>query len=132
MKRLPWQSIDVLLWVAIVLTGCSTVASKSDNESPTQRALIGKSGQAIRTCAGPPLNERTVEGKLLWSYYKEASQFEESFFGSKSSYSMVHHGCWATLMFDDDQVVGVTYESEPASYQDDDHCEEIFQACIAQ
>jgi hypothetical protein len=124
--------IDLFLCAGLVAAGCATGAPNDGDDSPVQRALIGKTGEAIRACAGPPVYQRSVEGKVLWIYYKEASQLEESFFGSKSSYAMVHHGCRATLMFENDQVAGVTYKSEPSSYQDEDHCEEIFQSCINQ
>lgn len=124
--------IGLFLCAGLVAAGCATGAPNDGDNYPVQRALIGKTGQAILACAGPPVDQRTVEGKVLWIYYKEASQLEESFFGSKSSYAMVHHGCRATLMFEDEQVTGVTYESEPSSYQDEDHCEEIFKSCINQ
>jgi hypothetical protein len=125
--------IVLLAWICLFgAGGCTTPGSNGVDLYPAQKALIGKTRQQVLACAGQPIRERTAEGAVLVVYYKEASQLEESFPVSKSSYAKVHHGCYATLMLQDDRVTGVQYESEPSSYQDEDHCEEIFQPCIGQ
>ncbi|HEU4685654.1 MAG TPA: hypothetical protein VFS39_14195 [Nitrospira sp.] len=101
----------------------------STGEYPAKKALIGKTRQDLLTCAGPPISEAASEGQLVFVYYKEASQLEESFPGSKSSFAKVHHGCRATIVFRDDRVSDVHYESDPSSYRDENHCEEIFESC---
>ena len=129
-RIVSWRSIALSACAGLFAAGgCATVASDGD-EYPAQRALIGKTRPEVMACAGRPINERTADGLVLWVYYKEASLLEESFPGSKSSYSKVHHGCRATVVLEQDRVTDVLYESEPISYQDEDHCEEIFQPCI--
>lgn len=114
----------------IALAGCAEVMPNGSEPYPAAQALIGKTKQALLACAGPPISERAKGGQVLVVYFKEASQLEESFGGSKSSFAMVHHGCRATILIEQDRVTGVQYESEPSSYQDDEHCDEIFQPCI--
>lgn len=84
------------------------------------------------SCIPVPPQERVVGDLTLLKYYKEASLLEESFPGTKSSVARIHHGCWATLMLKDDRVEGVQYESIPATYKDDEHCDEIFVQCVGQ
>jgi len=117
----------------VVLSGCATGASPGSAGSdgyPAQRALVGKTKKELVACAGSPAGIDMNEGRPRLIYYQEASQLEESFAGSKSSFAKVHHGCRAMIAFDDDRVSSVTYMSEPSSYQDDDHCEEIFARCL--
>jgi len=114
----------------LALAGCADVRPDGSEPSPTARALLGKSKQALLACAGPPLRERAKGDQVLFVYYKEASQLEESFPGSKSSFAKVHHGCRATILLEQDRVTGVEYDGEPSSYQDDEHCDEIFQPCL--
>ena len=97
---------------------------------PAKQALVGVTQQALLACAGPPVIQRTEGEEVVFIYYREASQFEESFGGSKSSFPMVHHGCRATIRLQQDHVTEVRYESEPSSYRDEDHCEEMFQSCV--
>ncbi|HEU4505266.1 MAG TPA: hypothetical protein VFR79_10560 [Nitrospira sp.] len=115
----------------VVLTGCVEVTPEVSGPTPAQRALLGMTKQALLACAGPPVVERAKEGKTLFVYYREAPQFEESFGGSKSSFSMVRHGCRAVITFEEDRVRDIRYESEPSTYRDEDHCEEIFEACVS-
>ena len=125
-RRVRWP-----LWVGLLaLAGCAEVTPESSDPTPAQRAMLGMTKQALLACAGPPVIERTKGDEVLFVYYREASQFEESFGGSKSSFPMVHHGCRATIRLDQDRVTDVRYESEPSSYQDEDHCEEMFQSCV--
>lgn len=77
-----------------------------------------------------PVSERTSGDRGLFLYHKEASLFEESFLGSKSSVPMVHHGCRATIVLQKDRVSDVRYEDESSPYRGEDHCEEIFAPCV--
>ena len=130
-ERLCNRPLPRLLWVGLLaLAGCAEVTPESSDPTPAQRAMLGMTKQALLTCAGPPVIERTKGDEVLFVYYREASQFEESFGGSKSSFPMVHHGCRATIRLEQDRVTEVRYESEPSSYQDEDHCEEMFQSCV--
>jgi hypothetical protein len=91
--------------------------------------LIGKAREELLACAGTPLREtRTGSGTVL-KYYREAPMLEESFVGSKGSTARSHHGCWASVSIVGERVIGVTYQSVPTPAADDDHCEEIFEAC---
>ncbi|WP_080884989.1 hypothetical protein [Nitrospira japonica] len=121
------------LYACVVLglgVGCTAVAPNGPEEYPAQKALIGKTRQELLACAGKPVSERAGGERPAVIYYREASQLEESFPGSKSSFAKVHHGCRATIVLDQDRVADVRYESDPSSYQDEDHCEEIFDRCV--
>ena len=122
-----------IVWALAIMAiaGCAEVTPNGNGSYPVQRALIGKTKAQLLACAGPPIKEHVKGGQVLFVYYKEASQLEESFAGSKSSYAMVHHGCLATLLLEQERVTGVQYESQPSSYRDDDHCEDIFQSCVS-
>lgn len=123
-----WWAIPLCLWVASIM-GCAVVPRNGSEVHPAQQALIGKTKQELLACAGPPVSESTKGGRVVFLYYKEASLLEESFPGSKSSFAKEHHGCLATLSLQQDRVSEVRYESVPSSYQDEDHCEEIFDPC---
>jgi hypothetical protein len=120
---------ELLLMIGFVsLIGCA--ASQPIEPNPIGKALLGKSKQALVTCAGNPLQEtKATEGTVL-TYYREAPMFEESFSHSKGSTSGVHHGCWAHLLMEEELVVGVEYRSVPRSVDSTDHCEEIFRRCV--
>lgn len=110
--------------------GCSAVTPNGSEPYPAQKALVGKAKQEVIACAGVPVLDRAGEEQTAMVYYREASQLEESFPGSKSSFAKVHHGCRATIFLDQDRVTEVRYESDPSSYQDEDRCEEIFDHCV--
>ena len=124
-----YRILEFLLMVGFVgLIGCA--ASQLIAPNPTGKALLGKSKQELVACAGNPLEDtKTVEGTVL-AYYKEAPMFEESFASSKASRPGAHHGCWARLLMEDDRVVGVEYRSVPRSVDANNHCDEIFHACV--
>ncbi len=124
--------LAVPLMLAIVgLSGCATTVREATPPSPTQRALIGKTKQELKACALVKPEESVTGDLTILRYYKEASILEESFSGSKSSVPRIHHGCWATLGLKNDRVEGVRYDSVPSSYEDEDHCDEIFRNCLA-
>ncbi len=96
---------------------------------PHQQGLLGKSKQEVLACAGPPLQER-VEGPLTTlRYYKEAPLLEESMVGSKGSRPTVHHGCWASVVLQDQRVNHVRYRFVPSSVDASNDCEAIFADC---
>lgn len=126
-RRVRWP-----LWVGLLaLAGCAEVIPESSDPTPAQRAMLGMTKQALLACAGPPVIERTKGDEVLFVYYREASQFEESFGGSKSSFPRIHHGCRASITLEQDRVIGIRYQGEPRSDQDQDHCEQIFDACVS-
>lgn len=121
----PWFGL-----AALALAGCADLMTHETETFPAAQALLGKRAEALRACAGPPIATMVRGEQTVWVYFKEASQLEESFAGSKSSVPMVHHGCRARILIEQDRVTGVQYDSEPASYNDDEHCEQIFRACL--
>ena len=116
------------LWGPMII-GCAEAPPKGPVAYPAQQALIGKSKQKVFACAGKPEGEKTQGDLTVLTYYKEASLLEESFPEARSSFSKVHHGCRATVVLQGDRITEVRYESVPSSYQDEDHCEEIFELC---
>ena len=115
------------------MTGCAEVSPNASEPFPAQRALVGATEQALLACAGQPVIRRTKGEEVLLVYYREASQFEESFGGSKGSFARIHHGCRASITLEQDRVIGIRYQGEPRSDQDQDqdHCEQIFEACVS-
>lgn len=116
--------------LSVVVIGCAGGMPGGSEEYPARKALIGKVKRELIGCAGAPVIDRAGDEQATLVYYREASQLEESFPGSKSSFAKVHHGCRATVLLQQDRVVEVRYESDPSSYQDEDHCEEIFERCV--
>ena len=114
------------------LSGCADVPHESSEPTPAQRALLGMTKHALLSCAGQPAIERTEDDEMLFVYYREAPQFEESFGGTKSSFPRVHHGCRASITLQQDRVIGIRYRSEPSTIKAENHCEEIFQGCVSQ
>ena len=127
-SRYGIRPVEIAVGSAVVLLlGCTTVPQTPYVSSA--EVLLGKSKQDVLACAGSPLREiPTARGNVL-TYYKEASQFEESFPGSKSSVARAHHGCWAILRLENEVVTGVEYRSVPKDRLDYDHCDEIFENC---
>ena len=113
------------------LGGCADVPHESSEPTPAQRAMLGMTKQALLSCAGQPGIERMKDDDILFVYYREAPQFEESFGGTKSSFPRVHHGCRASITLQQDRVIGIRYQSEPSTIMAGDHCEEIFQGCVS-
>lgn len=123
--------LDALLLIPTVLLGASCAAQLGTSESgQVRQALIGKTEQNIVACAGPPLHAVTAEEAVVLTYYQEASVLEESFPVSKSSLPKIHHGCRARVTLKGDRVVAVDYQSVPAEFHDEEHCDELFQTCL--
>jgi hypothetical protein len=126
-RHAPW-----LFGVGLLaLTGCAEVSPEDAGPTPAQRALLGMTKQSLVACAGPPAVVRTRDDQVLYVYYREASQLDESFGGSKSSFAREHHGCRASITLQEDQVIGIRYQGEPSPHRDQDECEEIFRSCVA-
>ena len=75
-----------------------------------------------------PIREARPQESLILMYYKEAPMLQESYFTSKGSRSGVHHGCWAQVLLEGDQVTDLGYQSVPRSVDALDKCEEILAA----
>ena len=66
----------------------------------------------------------------IYRYYKEAPLLEESTPTSKGSQPAAHHGCWANLRIENNQVNGVEFRTVPEGIEKyDDECETIFAEC---
>ncbi len=113
-----------LLW----LTGCATPAHVG--EYPNQLKMTGKSKADIIACAGTPKKESTTGSLTLLRYYREAPILEESQPVGKASFPTIHHGCWATVVLEDDHVREVRYRFVPSTFDASNECEEIFEPCL--
>lgn len=109
------------------LAGCSTPATVG--EYPNQQRVAGQSKEAILACAGAPKKEIEESGLTLLRYYREAPILEESQPVGKGSVSTIRHGCWATVILEDDRVVAVHYRFVPPTFDASNDCEEIFDSC---
>jgi len=96
---------------------------------PHQQALQGKTLQQVLACAGPPLQKRENGPVTTFRYYREAPLLEESMVSSKGSRPTVHHGCWATVILQDQHVDRVRYHFVPSSVDASNDCEDIFANC---
>lgn len=96
---------------------------------PHQQALQGKTLQQVLACAGPALQKRENGPVTTLRYYREAPLLEESMVSSKGSRPTVHHGCWATVILQDQHVDRVRYHFVPSSVDASNDCEDIFANC---
>ena len=94
-----------------------------------RKSLLGKSQAEILACAGTPVQENQTEQGLILRYYREAPMFDESGVFLKGSRPGVHRGCWVSLLFEKDHVVGAEYRSAPESLGDVRLCDGIFESC---
>lgn len=92
-------------------------------------ATIGQTKDALLQCAGQPVREAVQNHRVLFLYYNEAPILEESFPASKGSFPRPHHGCWASVLLEDDRVTDIGYRSVPQAINAVDHCEAIFEQC---
>jgi hypothetical protein len=115
----------------LLFLACAMADQREARDSQRQHILIGKTKQDVLACAGAPIRGSEDGEMAELIYYKEASLLEESFPGSKGSIARIHHGCRAKVQFKGDRVTGVSYQSVPNSYHDEDHCDEIFESCSA-
>jgi len=125
-----WTHLALLgswLFGTVWLAGCSTPATVG--EYPNQQRIAGQSKAAILACAGTPKKEIEESGLTLLRYYREAPILEESQPVGKGSVSTIRHGCWATVIFQNDRVVDVHYRFVPPTFDASNDCEEIFDSC---
>ena len=120
-SRLPLAG---LLWLA----GCASAPQLEGN--PNQLAMVGQTRGQVLACAGQPVRELTNQAVIVLHYYREAPMVEESFAGSKASRAGVHHGCWASVIIEEDRVVDVHYRFAPSFVDASNDCEAIFEACV--
>src|SRR5687768_15255479 len=87
------QAVVSLLTVSggLLLLGCAS--SPVVESHPIGETLIGKSKQALLSCAGSPLREDNVADGTVLRYYRETPMLDESFGGSKASKTGIHGGC---------------------------------------
>lgn len=125
----PRLSIGLLsiLMTGFVL-GCQSSPPVTEGY-PHQQALQGKTLQQVVACAGPPLQKRDNGPVTTLRYYREAPLLEESMVSSKGSRPTVHHGCWATVVLQNQRVDRVRYQFVPSSMDASNDCEDIFANC---
>jgi hypothetical protein len=126
-KNWLWLCL-LLIWIA--LYGCVTSSTPPPRPS-TGELLLGKSSEQIVACAGVPTMHVTSDDLTVFRYYKEASLLEESSTTSKGSRAGIRHGCWATLLIENDRITGVEFRTVPEGIEQyNDECVEIFQNCV--
>jgi|SRR5689334_24692352 hypothetical protein len=124
MFALPAAAITILL-----LSACVSDSPELKTDNPTAKRLVGKTRTELLQCAGTPVREMPYGHGVIFRYYKEAPIFEESRPFLKGSIAQEHHGCWASLLLETDQVTGVEFRTVPEGIEYD-HCEEIFAGCL--
>lgn len=115
--------------LVVLVSGCVSGAPHMNTDNPSAKRLLGKTRAELLQCAGTPLREQPYGHGVIFRYYKEAPMFEESRPFLKGSIAQEHHGCWASLLLEEDQVTGVEFRTVPESIEYD-HCEEIFTGCL--
>jgi hypothetical protein len=115
--------------IVVLLSGCASGPPEGKTDNPMAKHLVGKTRAELLQCAGIPLREVPSGHGSILRYYKEAPMFEESRPFLKGSIAQEHHGCWASLLLENDQVTGVEFRTVPESIEYD-HCEDIFVGCL--
>ncbi|HSF70199.1 MAG TPA: hypothetical protein VLA47_07435 [Nitrospira sp.] len=116
--------------LVLFLSGCASAALETNSDNPTAQRLIGKTRAQILQCAGTPLREAPFGHGVILRYYKEAPMLEESRGFLKGSTPGEHHGCWASLLIEHEEVTGVEFRTVPqGAGNTDDDCEAIFALC---
>ncbi|HTL62542.1 MAG TPA: hypothetical protein VL261_12920 [Nitrospira sp.] len=116
--------------LSVLLSGCVSGPPETTSDNPTAKRLVGKTRAELFQCAGPPVREVPYGHGVILRYYREAPIFEESRPFLKGSIANEHHGCWASLLLEKDEVTGVEFRPVPEGGQFDDHCEDIFLPCM--
>lgn len=115
--------------VGLLLQGCAS-APRETISQPTAQRILGKSQAEILQCAGKPLQQTSHGEGLILRYYKEAPMFEESRPFLKGSQPGLHHGCWASVLIENDRATGMEFRTVPEGVEiENDECVEIFQGC---
>jgi hypothetical protein len=115
--------------IVVLFSGCVSGPPELKSDNPTAQRLVGKTRAELVQCAGRPAKEVPYGHGVIFRYYKEAPIFEESRPFLKGSIAQEHHGCWASLLLETDQVTGVEFRTVPEGIEYD-HCEEIFVNCL--
>jgi hypothetical protein len=116
--------------LVLLLSGCASAPIETKSDTPTAQRLIGKTRAQILQCAGTPLREASYGHGVILRYYKEAPMLEESRGFLKGSTPGEHHGCWASLLIEGEEVTGVEFRTVPqGAGNEDDDCEAIFALC---
>lgn len=125
-NRLCSGLLSILLTAPVL--GCQSTPPVTEGY-PHQQALQAKTLQQVLACAGTPQQKREDGPVTILRYYREAPLLEESMVSSKGSRPTVHHGCWATVIIQDQRVDRVRYQFVPPSVDASNDCEEIFANC---
>ena len=112
----------------VLFSGCVSDTPEMKTDNPTAKRLVGKTRAELLQCAGTPLREEPYGHGVVFRYYREAPMFEESRPFLKGSIAEGHHGCWASLLLEKDEVTGVEFRPVPDGTEYD-HCEDIFSRC---
>jgi len=117
--------------IVLLLSGCASTPPETKRDNPTARRLLGKTRAELLQCAGTPLREVPYGPGVILRYYKEAPMLEESRSFLKGSTPGEHHGCWASLLIENEEVTGVEFRTVPqGAGNEDDDCEVIFTGCL--
>ena len=117
--------------ILLLFSGCASAPPEKKSDNPTAQRLIGKTRAAIVQCAGAPLRDVPYGHGVVLRYYKEAPMLEESRSFLKGSTPGEHHGCWASLLIEQEEVTGVEFRTVPeGAGNEDDDCEAIFAGCL--
>ena len=131
-SRISYTGIS-LLTLSVGSLAFPACAALKDHQPPVQEpsaqsSLIGMTKDAVRSCAGSPLNELKLNDDVaVLRYYKEAAMLDESQVGSKGSISGVHRGCWAGLLMEKGKVTGVEFRPAPDQERDPFLCHQMFE-----
>ncbi|HSA65928.1 MAG TPA: hypothetical protein VLE25_14655 [Nitrospira sp.] len=117
--------------IVLLFSGCGSTPPETKSDNPTARRLLGKTRAELLQCAGTPLREVPYGPGVILRYYKEAPMLEESRSFLKGSTPGEHHGCWASLLIENEEVTGVEFRTVPqGAGNEDDDCEVIFTGCL--
>ena len=117
--------------IVLLLSGCASAPIETKSDNPTAQRLVGKTQAQILQCAGTPRRETPYGHGVILRYYREAPMLEESRSFLKGSTPGEHHGCWASLLIEQETVTGVEFRTVPeGAGNEDDDCEAIFAMCV--
>jgi hypothetical protein len=121
--------LRAVIVIMALISGCVSAPPEAKTDNPTAKRLVGKTRAELLQCAGTPLRELPYGHGVIFRYYKEAPMFEESQPFLKGSMAQEHHGCWASLLLEQDEVTGVEFRPVPDGTEYD-HCEDLFVRCL--
>ena len=90
--------------IVLLFSGCASTVPEAKSDNPTAQRLIGKTRAELLQCAGIPLREVPHGHGVILRYYKEAPMLDESRSFLKGSAPGEHHGCWASLLIENEEV----------------------------